>query len=303
MIRSRLSPLILVILFGVVSGAVAGHGPVFQVGLTPLLIPKSNLTDPDQIVCFTQKWEAVDPGLYLEILELRKASPEAFNLVTDLHPNLCFNPERVPESERELLVRILNRIHSLSVENERRHDPLRNENKSLGRKVLRGSLLIQGTQLVGLGILLVLPESVTKWPDNPLASAQKNLKRAWTTAPVWDHDTWAINYIGHPYAGSLYYNALRSQGASPLASFIFSTAQSAFWEYVVEASAEQPSIQDLIYTSTLGSVLGEASHRATIGMGKNGFNTVEKITVIIINPTYVLNNGFKKRHAKPKPLF
>jgi hypothetical protein len=65
---------------------------------------------------------------------------------------------------------------------------------------------------------------------------------------------------------------------------------------VLEAVAEQPSIQDMLFTSTLGSALGEVTHRLTIRMGRNGFSIAEKIFASILNPAYVLNNGFNKRH-------
>jgi hypothetical protein len=96
---------------------------------------------------------------------------------------------------------------------------------------------------------------------------------------------------------------LRSQGASPRASFLYSTSQSLLWEFVIEAVAEQPSNQDLIVTSTLGSVIGEVSHRITTHLGRNGFSVFGKILTTLINPAYVLNNGFKARHKAPAPSF
>jgi len=37
---------------------------------------------------------------------------------------------------------------------------------------------------------------------------------------------------------------------------------------------------------------------ATIKMRRNGFNWLEKITVIIINPFYAVNNGFRTTNKK-----
>jgi hypothetical protein len=59
---------------------------------------------------------------------------------------------------------------------------------------------------------------------------------------------WQLNYIGHPIAGSYYYNSLRVRTQAYFHSLIFATAQSCIWEYFIEATAEKPSIQDLSYT-------------------------------------------------------
>ncbi len=175
---------------------------------------------------------------------------------------------------------------------------LRNQDASIWRKMGRAQLFIGGTELLCMGILMAMPKEVTKWEPGFLESAKKNLKRAFTTMPENDEDAWGFNYVGHPIAGSLYYNSIRSQDATIFQSFLFSFAQSAIWEYVIEGMAEQPSVQDLIITSIFGTILGEASHMATISMRRKGFNWLEKITVIVINPFYVVNNGFRTKNKK-----
>lgn len=177
---------------------------------------------------------------------------------------------------------------------------LRNQDASIWKKMGRAQLFISGTEILCMGILMAMPEEVTKWEPGFIESAKKNLKRAFTTMPENDEDDWGFNYVGHPIAGSLYYNSIRSQGATIFQSFLFSFAQSAIWEYVIEGMAEQPSLQDLIITPIFGTLLGEASHMATISMRRNGFNWIEKITVIVINPFYAVNNGFGKSYKKVK---
>jgi hypothetical protein len=175
---------------------------------------------------------------------------------------------------------------------------LRNHDASIWRKMGRAQLFIGGTELICMGILMAMPEEVTKWQPGFMNEAKKNLKRSFTTLPVNDNDGWGFNFVGHPIAGSLYYNSIRSQNATIFQSFVFSFAQSAFWEYVIEGMAEKPSLQDLIVTPIFGTLLGEASHMATISMRRNGFNWLEKITVIIINPFYAVNNGFRTTNKK-----
>jgi hypothetical protein len=175
---------------------------------------------------------------------------------------------------------------------------LRNQHSSLRKKMLRGELIIGSTELLGMGILILLPKKITKWDDNWMQKAKRNFKRSWTLAPIWDKDDWGFNYVGHPGAGYMYYNAVRSQNASVFSSFVFSTVQSTFWEYVVEGIAERPSIQDLIITPVGGIILGEATHKITLRMRRNGFNFFEKAFVLVFNPMYAINNGLRKRQYR-----
>ncbi|HEY6504616.1 MAG TPA: DUF3943 domain-containing protein [Chitinophagaceae bacterium] len=172
-------------------------------------------------------------------------------------------------------------------------DPLlRNENAGVWKKIGRAELFIGGAELLCMGILMLMPKEVTKWSNDWVQDSWRNIKRAFTTAPVWDKDDWPLNYIGHPIAGSYYYNAVRSQNANWFHSFLFSTAQSFIWEYIIEGAAEKPSAQDLIITPVAGTMLGEATHQITMNMRRNGFRFFEKVFVLIFNPFFVLNNGF-----------
>ncbi len=167
----------------------------------------------------------------------------------------------------------------------------RNQNASTFAKLKRAEALSLASQVAGMAILL----SVDVWEtgQRPLADWKGSLRRAWTTAPDWDDDDIEFNYIGHPYTGAFTYNLMRSQNSSPLASWLFSCSQSLIWEYTIEALEEHPSMQDLLITSNVGSLMGEGFHRITMRMKKNGFTLPEKIIVSIINPGYVLNNGYK----------
>jgi hypothetical protein len=231
-------------------------------------------------------------------------------------PHPSFSLRRDPATERDISFRFFNHIaqttdgeNSVLVKQldktkyfSARNDSFRNEDKGLGTKLLHATILTQTIQTTNLMSMIAFPD-VNHYSCRSWAEAKGNLHRAWTNSPVWDKDPWVTNFVGHPYAGSFYYNMLRSQGASPRTSFLYSTGQSLLWEYVVEAVAEQPSIQDLLFTSNLGSIIGELSHRATIRIGRNGFSTFEKILTTFINPAYVLNNGYKKHHRTPSLPF
>jgi hypothetical protein len=156
----------------------------------------------------------------------------------------------------------------------------------------KGWFVITGVEVTLLGVCAALPRSFTGWSDHMVDDALTNLNTAFTKPPVWDDDAWAINYVGHPYGGAVYFNTVRSQGASFLQSFLFSTALSVQWEYIVEAVAEPPSTQDLLFTSTTGALLGEAIHAATQHMKQNGTNLFEKAFILVFNPTSVVMTGF-----------
>jgi hypothetical protein len=182
---------------------------------------------------------------------------------------------------------------------------LRNENAGIGKKIGRAELLIGGAELVGITALILTPKKITGWSPDWTQDAWNNMRHSLSMLPVWDKDDWQINYVGHPIAGSFYYNSLRSQNASIFHSFLFATAQSFIWEYIIEATAEKPSTQDLIVTPVVGSILGESVHRLTMNMRRNGFNFFEKVLVLFFNPLFVMNNGFGPRFnpIKQKPLF
>lgn len=171
---------------------------------------------------------------------------------------------------------------------------VRNSSASFGTKFLRGTLIITGTEIASGVILAVLPKQYTKWDENALSRGGSNFARAYTELPVWDGDSVFHNWIGHPYAGAFYYNMLRSQGATVVQSFGFAAFQTVMWEYVLESVAEQPSIQDLITTSIIGSVLGELFNRWSVAILRKGhLNFGQKALVFFLNPSYVINNGYR----------
>jgi len=128
------------------------------------------------------------------------------------------------------------------------------------RDVIEDSVYLQGLMLSSIAALALMPEDFTNW--NMAELREKSLFQRWkdniTTGPVWDHDDWAVNYIGHPVSGAWYYTMARNDGLTIGESAAFSTLMSTFfWEYGYEAFAELPSIQDLIFTPLVGSFLGE----------------------------------------------
>lgn len=77
----------------------------------------------------------------------------------------------------------------------------------------------------------------------------------------WDNDNLNTNMFLHPYNGSLYYNAARSNGYNYWRSGLFAIAGSAMWELFMER--EYPSTNDIIATPIGGMCIGEVCFRAS----------------------------------------
>ncbi len=82
-----------------------------------------------------------------------------------------------------------------------------------------------------------------------------NLQNGWE----WDKDRFGVNFIGHPYSGTLSFNAGRSNGYNYFESSAFSVAGSLMWEYFGENT--RPSYNDIINTPVSGAFLGEILYR------------------------------------------
>lgn len=78
---------------------------------------------------------------------------------------------------------------------------------------------------------------------------------------VWDNDQMGTNMFLHPYHGSLYFNAARSNGYNYWQSGGFALAGSAMWEFFMEN--EYPSANDIIATPIGGMALGEMLYRSS----------------------------------------
>jgi hypothetical protein len=171
---------------------------------------------------------------------------------------------------------------------------VRNANAPYGRKFWRGLYLITGAEIASGLILAAMPKESTNWDEDPFDHALSNFGDAWTKLPVWDPDMAFHNWFGHPYAGAFYYNMMRSQGGTVRQSFAFSVLHSVMWEYGLEAFAEQPSIQDLVATPFIGAVVGELFHRWSVAIVRKGdLNLGQKVLVFLLNPAYVMNNGYR----------
>ncbi|EEX92468.1 hypothetical protein VIOR3934_17142 [Vibrio orientalis CIP 102891 = ATCC 33934] len=151
---------------------------------------------------------------------------------------------------------------------------------------------ILGLSVATVGLMTLLPESITKWDeeDRNLSGLGSKWKDNVTSGPVWDRDEHFLNYIMHPYFGGVYYTAARHAGFNEFESFLYSATMSTFfWEYGVEAFAEVPSWQDIFITPFFGAVVGEMMFEAeqdivASGGEVMGSETVGDVTLFFLNP-------------------
>lgn len=90
-----------------------------------------------------------------------------------------------------------------------------------------------------------------------LHTIKENLKHGFS----WDNDHLSTNMFAHPYNGSIFYNAGRSNGYNFWQSELFAIAGSAQWELFMER--EYPSTNDIIATPIGGAALGEVFYRTS----------------------------------------
>ncbi len=150
--------------------------------------------------------------------------------------------------------------------------------------------------------IFILPEDISKWDRDKLLKG--NLSQQWednvTQRPVVDKDPWPVNYIGHPLSGAFYYTTARHSGFNRLESFGVSVILSTFyWEYGVEAVSERPSLQDLIITPIIGSLMGEVFMQIEEMIDNNngelfGSKRAGDIAKVLIDPIGATASGIEQ---------
>lgn len=158
-----------------------------------------------------------------------------------------------------------------------------------------------GELTVACGIIHGLGRYVMKeeFSKSTIKSIRHNLK----SGLAWDDDNFYVNYVGHSYQGSLYFNSARSNGHSFWQSVPYTIIGGLAWEFVCEN--EQPSINDMITTPISGTLWGEIIHRMSdklIDEREHGPKRFfREAATALINPTegfhrVVSGRAWKVRH-------
>jgi len=99
-----------------------------------------------------------------------------------------------------------------------------------------------------------------------------NLQKGWE----WDVDRFGINFIGHPYSGTVSFNAGRANGYNYLQSASFAVAGSLMWEYFLENT--RPSYNDIINTPVNGAFIGEILYRLSSNILDDRTTGVDRVS-------------------------
>lgn len=173
------------------------------------------------------------------------------------------------------------------------------------RKLGINTSMYFGVVVISFGILWTMPESKTGWDKQNMKT--NGIFSKWNenveAGPVWDGDSWTINYLAHPYVGSVYYITARGCGFSIMESFVYGVVMSTFfWEYGVEACAQIPSLQDLFITPIVGSAIGEGFFYAKKSILKHDRKVLNSrflggVTLLVIDPfnTVLDGMGYKQK--------
>lgn len=161
--------------------------------------------------------------------------------------------------------------------------------------IWRDNGIIIGSQFAVTGLLFMMPESVSSWSSEQKRNSTKKFASNFTH-PVIDNDKFYINYILHPYWGAAYYTRARERGLDTTQSFVYSAMLSTIYEFGIECIFEKPSLQDLVVTPVVGSLLGAYVFepvRDSIKR-KSKLRWYDHALLIATDPLGVLSGGFEK---------
>ena len=145
-----------------------------------------------------------------------------------------------------------------------------------------------GNTLIGMSFVVAIPWFFNRYVAddstaviNPSTWAD-NIKEGFE----WDHDNFKTNMFAHPYHGSLYFNAGRSNGYDFWGSAAWAWGGSFIWEMFGENN--NGAINDWIATAVGGIAIGEMLHRTSLTIWDNQATgterTLREIGGFLVNP-------------------
>jgi len=190
----------------------------------------------------------------------------------------------------------------LSNDNEPEHGTLikvADEKASVGapdwKGIKRDTLYFMGYQFAVIGALYVAPESVSSWSNEQKKAY--SFSRWWNniTSPRMDPDQLWLNFIAHPYWGATYYVRARERHFDQMDSFKYSLLLSSIFEFGIEGLFERLSIQDVIITPVVGSLVGnyfDKARKAIKGRGRAVW--YDDIVIFATDPLGEVNKAMDK---------
>lgn len=121
----------------------------------------------------------------------------------------------------------------------------------------------------------------------------KKYKKTFTLPPVWDRDSLSWNYGVHPAMGCVSYLSYRNRKAHWAEALAGSAVNSVIYEYLIAGGTQRPSINDMIVTPVLGSLIGEGIYQLKkVALRDKHLSILEKIFISVTDPFEVLYFGF-----------
>ena len=143
--------------------------------------------------------------------------------------------------------------------------------------ILKRGLIASGEVLLSNFVLMAFNILFT---DDPWATpSTESIRENYTLPWIWDHNSFRVNHLGHPYQGALYFSAGRVNGFGFYESLFFSALGSYTWETFCEG--KQGSINDLITTIGTSMSLGEILYRLYLEADAEG---IPAPAAFFINP-------------------
>lgn len=160
-----------------------------------------------------------------------------------------------------ILLPILLFAEQLEADVDSSADPLPEANIEIGNPrdrdgLWRDTKYFLGYQVATIGILYLMPESVSGWSDEQKEEYDLGIWWDNVTHPQTDTDDFFINCVLHPYWGAAYFVRARERGYNMGEGFAYSALMSSLYEFGVEALFENASKQDLWVTPVIGSMVG-----------------------------------------------
>jgi hypothetical protein len=119
----------------------------------------------------------------------------------------------------------------------------------------------------------------------------------------WDDNTFQTNQFAHPYQGSMYFSAFRSNGYNFWQSAPAALVGSYMWE--VAGETHPPAPNDLINTTLGGISVGEMTYRISnliVNNRQTGFKRqVNEVLAFIVNPMNGLNRIIDGKWGRISP--
>lgn len=107
---------------------------------------------------------------------------------------------------------------------------------------------------------------------------------------AWDANRFGTNFVSHPFAGTMYFTAARSNHLSFLEAYAFAIVGSGIWEYFGEIR-EINSVNDMIITPVAGTAIGETMMQLAGFFDRGDARFSNRFLAFLFSPWKFVNDG------------